>query len=51
LFLRKQLAMYQERSATPRWPDRAARVALVLLSRLLDWRSLLTVVTPDSLSR
>ena len=43
-FLRKQLALYQERRVKPRWPDPATRIILVLLSRLLEWRSLLTVV-------
>src|SRR5215210_8794828 len=51
LFLRKQLALYQERHVKPRRPDPATRVILVLLSRLLDWRSLLTVVQPDTLIR
>jgi hypothetical protein len=36
LFLRKQLALYQERRVKPRRPDPATRVVLVLLSRLLD---------------
>ena len=51
LFLRKQLALYQERRTKPRRPDPATRVALVLLSRWLDWRSMLTVVKPDTLIR
>ena len=51
LFLRKQLALYQERCVKPRRPDPATRVILVLLSRLLDWRSILTVVKPDTLIR
>jgi hypothetical protein len=51
LFLRKQLALYQERLIKPRRPDPATRVALVLLSRRLDWRSMLTVVQPDTLIR
>ena len=51
LFLRKQLALYQERHTKPRRPDPATRVALVLLTRLLDWRSILTVVQPDTLIR
>jgi putative transposase len=51
LFLRKQLALYQERQTKPTRPDAATRVALVLLSRLLDWRSMLTVVKPDTLIR
>src|SRR3977135_3290964 len=51
LFLRKQLALYHERRVKPRRPDPATRVVLVLLSRLLDWRTLLTVVQPDTLIR
>jgi len=51
LFLRKQLALYQERHTKPRRPDPAPRVALVLLSRWLDWRALLTVVQPGTLVR
>jgi putative transposase len=51
VFLRKQLALYQERRVKPRRPDPTTRVILVLLPRLLDWRSLLTVVQPDTLIR
>src|ERR1700716_10401 len=51
VFLRKQLALYQERHTKPRRPDPATRVALVLLSGLLGWRSMLTVVKPDTLIR
>jgi putative transposase len=51
LFLRKQLALYQERLHQAEAADSATRVALVLLSRLLDWRSMLTVVKPETLIR
>ena len=51
LFLRKQLALFQERRAKPRRPDAATRVTLVVLSRWLDWRARLTVVKPDTLIR
>jgi transposase InsO family protein len=51
LFLRKQLALYQKRCTKPRRSDLATRVTLVLLSRWLDWRSMLTVVKPDTLIR
>src|SRR5712671_4568291 len=51
LFLRKQLALYQERHVKPTRPDPATRVVLVVLSRLLAWRALLTVVQPDTLIR
>src|SRR5437667_5353639 len=49
LFLRKQLAFYIERQVKPRRLDDAARIALVVLARLIDWRELLTVVRPDTL--
>jgi putative transposase len=51
LFLRKQLALYRERQVTPRRADDATRIALVLLSRLIDWRAVLTIVKPDTLIR
>ena len=51
LFVRKQLALYQERRTKPRRPDPATRAALVVLPRWLDWRALLTVVQPDTLIR
>jgi transposase InsO family protein len=51
LFLRKQLALYLERQVKPRRPDDATRLALVALSRLIDWRRVLTVVKPDTLIR
>ena len=51
LFLRKQLAMFQERKAKPRRPDAPIRIALVLLSRLFNWRDALVVVQPQTLVR
>ena len=36
LFLRKQLALYQERRVKPRRADDATRIALVLFSWLID---------------
>jgi hypothetical protein len=38
LFLRKQLAQYQERQIKPRRANDATRIALVWLSWLFDWR-------------
>ena len=38
LFLRKQLAFYQERKVKPRRADDPARLTLVLLSRWFNWR-------------
>jgi hypothetical protein len=51
LFLRKQLACYLERRARPQRTDNASRIALVLLSHLVEWRELLTMVRPDTLVR
>jgi putative transposase len=49
LFLRKQLAMFQERKAKPHRPDTPIRIALVLLSRLFNWCDALIVVQPRTL--
>jgi len=48
LFLRKQLAFYQERKVKPRQFDDAARLSMVLFSKFFDWRSALINVTPDT---
>ena len=49
LFLRKQLAFYQERKVKPRRADNLTRLTLVLLSRWFDWRYALVVVRPKTL--
>jgi len=49
LFLRKQLAFYQERQIRPRKLNGAARVSLLLWSRLFDWRDALVIVKPETL--
>ena len=51
LFLRRELALYQERGIKPRRIDAATRVSLALLSRLFDWRDALIVVRPETLIR
>lgn len=51
LFLKKQLALYVERLVKPRRADDATRIVLVALSRLIEWRRILTVVKPDTLIR
>jgi hypothetical protein len=51
VFLRKQLALYMERRVKPRRADGATRITLVTLSRVVDWRRLLTVVKPETLIR
>jgi len=49
LFLRKQLAFYQEHKLRPRPLTDAARLSLVLGSRLFDWKAALLIVKPDTL--
>src|SRR5919197_4801894 len=51
LFLRKQLALYQERQVKPRRTTSATRLALVWLARWFDWRQALAVVQPTTLLR
>jgi hypothetical protein len=46
LFLRKQLAFYQERKIKPRRFDNVTRFILVLLSRGFSWNDALMNVTP-----
>ena len=46
LFLRKQLAFYQERKIKPRRTSHPTRLTLLCLSHWLDWKSALTIVTP-----
>src|SRR5919108_2363288 len=46
LFLRTQLALYQERHVKPRRATDATRLALVWLRHYFDWRQALTVVQP-----
>src|SRR5450759_160403 len=49
LFLRKQLAFYQEHQVRPRRLTDAARISLVLWSKFCDWRSALVIVKPETL--
>jgi hypothetical protein len=51
LFLRKQLAYYQEHQVRPRRLADAARLSLVLWSRLFDWKEALAIVTPATFVR
>jgi hypothetical protein len=51
LFLRKQLALFQERQIEPRHATDSTRWLMVVLSRLFDWRGALVVVKPDTLIR
>ena len=51
LFLRKQLAMYQERHVKPRRATNAARLTLVWLGRWCNWRQALAIVQPKTFTR
>jgi putative transposase len=51
LFLRKQLALYEERKVKARRADDATRIILAGLSRFLGWRQLLVIVKPETLIR
>jgi putative transposase len=51
LFLRKQLALYQERQIKPRRATPATRLALLWLARWFDWRQALVVMQPATLIR
>ncbi len=48
LFLRQQLALYQERHVKPRRATTATRLALVWFARWFDWRHALAVVQPET---
>ena len=48
LFLRKQLAFYREHKIRPQPLTDAARLSLVLWSRLFDWKSALMIVKPET---
>jgi putative transposase len=49
LFLRKQLAFYEERETQSRRLNNSARLSLVIWSQLFDWRSALVIVKPETL--
>src|SRR2546430_1421892 len=51
LFLRKQLALYQEHQIRPRRATNVTRIALVWLARWCDWRQVLTTVQPATFTR
>ena len=51
LFLRKQLALYQERHVKPRRTTTPTRLILGWLARWFDWREALAVVQPDTFLR
>jgi putative transposase len=49
LFLRKQLALFQERKVKPRQADDATRWMMATLSQMLQWCDALVNVKPDTL--
>ena len=49
LFLRKQLALYQERHVKPKRVTPATRLALIWLARWFDWRQALVAMQPTTL--
>src|SRR5215211_89464 len=51
LFLRKQLALFQERKVKPRRADDSTRWIMAALSRMFAWRDALWNVKPDTLIR
>jgi len=51
LFLRKQLALFQERKVKPHRATDSTRWLMAVLSRLFDWRNALVVVKPDTFIR
>jgi hypothetical protein len=51
LFLRKQLALFQERQVRSHRATDSTRWLMAVLSRLFDWRDALVVVKPDTLIR
>jgi putative transposase len=51
LFLRKQLALYQERQIKPRRTTQASQMALIWLARWFNWRQALVIVQPATLIR
>ena len=48
LFLRKQLALYQERNVPPKRATDATRLSLVLREKLFEWKGALRVVRMET---
>lgn len=48
LFLRRQLALFQERRTRPRRISAAGRVTLPALAQFFDWRRALVIVKPET---
>ena len=48
LFLRKQLALFQERKVKPHRAHDSTRLIMVILGRMFNWRGALVNVKPDT---
>jgi putative transposase len=48
LYLRKQLALFQERKGKPRRAHDSTRLMMVILGRMFSWRDALVNVKPDT---
>jgi hypothetical protein len=51
LFLRKQLALFQERKVKPHRAHDSTRLVMVILGRMFSWRDALVNVKPDTFIR
>ena len=51
LFLRKQLALFQEREVKPYRAHDSTRLVMVILGRMFSWRNALVNVKPDTFLR
>ena len=51
LFLRKQLALFQERKVKPHRAHDSTRLIMVILGRMFSWRDALVNVKPDTFLR
>ena len=51
LFLRKQLALFQERKLKPHRADDSTRLLMVILGRMFSWRDALVNIKPDTFLR
>src|SRR6516162_5575622 len=51
LFLRKQLALFQERKVKPHRAHDSTRLVMVILGRMFSWRDALVNIKPDTFIR
>ena len=51
LFLRKQLALFQERRVRPRRTSRTMRLMIIALAQFFAWREALVVAKPETFIR